>query len=145
MSFFKVDEKCNGCLSCLKKCPASALYYLDNGNNRSLLHNMSLCARCGNCWRICPQHAIQFDALLKGKWEDVATMDLVPCIVCGAPLYTQDLKHTLSEKVEHHVEALCPEHRKTNLMSVWLRLAHAVPKTRDAVHQEKVEQKAGEQ
>jgi hypothetical protein len=37
------------------------------------------------------------------------------------PLYTQDLKKTLAQKLDR-VEALCPEHRKTNLFTVWHRL-----------------------
>lgn len=122
ISLFSVNERCNGCLACVQNCPASALDYSDQGNQRKLLHNMGLCARCGNCWRICPENAVEFEALLRGKWDEVVTMDLVRCEVCGAPLYTQNLRKTLSQTL-NHIEALCPEHRKTNLLMEWHRIA----------------------
>jgi NAD-dependent dihydropyrimidine dehydrogenase PreA subunit len=125
MSFFHVNERCNGCLSCVQNCPASALDYSDQENRRKLLHNMSLCARCGNCWRVCPQGAVEFKDLLKGEWDEVATMNLVRCTACGASLYSQELKESLAKKLDYQVETLCPEHRKTNELSVWRRLSPA--------------------
>ena len=123
MSHFQVNNKCNGCLACVQNCPASALSHQDKGNQRKLLHNITLCARCGNCWRICPQEAIEFQHLLDGNWDEVITMDLVHCVVCGEPLYTADFENTLTSKLERNVDALCPRHRSTFSLMAWRRVA----------------------
>lgn len=132
MSFFKVNDKCNGCLACVQNCPASALKYVDQGEERTLLHNMPLCARCGNCWRICPQEAIEFEHLLDGNWDEVASMTLVRCTVCGEPLYTVEFGDTLAEKLEHTVDVLCPLHRKTLSLAAWKHLAPGRSKAKGA-------------
>lgn len=123
MSFFQVNSNCNGCLACVQNCPANALNYKDNGNTRTLLHNMTKCARCGNCWRVCPNDAVEFQHLLRGTWDEVATMDLVRCIVCGEPLYTAEFEGTLSKRVDHEVQTLCPRHRKSLPLGLWKSLA----------------------
>ncbi|MBN2059495.1 MAG: 4Fe-4S dicluster domain-containing protein [Deltaproteobacteria bacterium] len=123
MSFFKVNEKCNGCLACVQNCPANALNYSDDGNHRTILHNMALCARCGNCWRICPQQAIEFKQMLRGQWEKVAEMELEHCAVCGEPIYTSSFEKTLNDKLDKRVEPLCPSHKKTLSMNIWKRVA----------------------
>ena len=123
MSFFRVNQKCNGCLACVQNCPASALNYEDKGNNRRIFHNMSLCARCGNCWRICPEEAIEFQQMLAGQWDEVIAMELVHCVVCGQPVYTTGVGRVLSKKLDRQVEALCSEHKKAAPLNVWKRIA----------------------
>ena len=59
---------------------------------------MARCARCGNCWRICPQQAIEFQHMLTNQWDEVVVLDLIHCQVCEEPLYTSAFRETLREK-----------------------------------------------
>lgn len=122
MSYFRVNDKCNGCLACVENCPASALRFEDTDNKRTLSHNMTLCARCGQCWRICPQKAVEFQHLLVGNWDPVVTMDIVCCKICGEPLFTVDFNNTLHRKLENSPDPLCPKHRRSGSVGVWPRL-----------------------
>lgn len=123
MSYFVVNEKCNGCLSCVENCPASALRFEDVNSRRSLFHNMSLCARCGQCWRICPQGAVEFQHLLESQWDSVITLDLVTCNVCGEPLYTVDYVQGIQENLNETLESLCSKHKRTTAAAAWQRIA----------------------
>ncbi len=111
-NYFKVNEKCNGCLACVQNCPADALSSEDIDDKRTLLHNMTRCARCGNCWRVCPQEAIEFQFLLENQWNAVVTLNLVRCKVCDEALYTINFGETLSGKLDGETKPLCPRHRE---------------------------------
>ena len=125
MAHFQVNEKCNGCLACVQNCPADALSFEDRGTKRVLLHNIARCARCGNCWRICPQKAVEFEHLLVGPWDEVVSMDLVRCSICGEALYTVSFQKTLSARLKEDVGALCPHHRSSVALSA---MFHALSK-----------------
>jgi ferredoxin len=122
MPYFRVNNNCNGCLSCVENCPASALSHEDQDNQRTLRHNMTKCARCGQCWRVCPQDAIEFQHLLAGQWDDVVTMDLIRCRVCGEPLYSPDFQQKVHNTVNLSSEPLCALHRQRQAASKWPRI-----------------------
>jgi ferredoxin len=111
MSYFQVNDRCNGCLACVQNCPARALDHTDAGDERTLLHNMARCARCATCWRVCPQDAIEFEHLLRNRWDQVATLPLMRCAVCGQPVYTHRWKDSLEKTLSEMVEPLCPRHQ----------------------------------
>ena len=132
MSYFKVNERCTGCLACVENCPAAALSYVNSNKNRTLLHNLIACARCGNCWRICPEKAIEFQHLLKGGWDEVASFKLLKCLVCGEPIGTENHVNTLKDKYGQQVDALCFLHKGTAVSDTWYQAAKTGKKSRDA-------------
>lgn len=111
MSYFRVNDKCNGCLACVQNCPANALDSQDSDRSRTLFHNMSKCARCGNCWRICPQDAIEFQYILENQWDEVVQLELVRCQICNEPLFTHDFEKTIANKLDKDPEPICSRHK----------------------------------
>ncbi len=117
-----MNEKCNGCLACVQNCPVTALKYIDRQKSREILHNISTCARCGHCWRICPQDAIEFKELITGEFESVISLDLVFCKVCGEPVFTSNFGEKISEDLKSSVQALCPDHKGSESLEMWKKL-----------------------
>jgi ferredoxin len=123
MSYFKVNARCTGCLACVENCPAAALRYVNDKNSRTLLHNLIACARCGNCWRICPEEAIEFQHLLEGGWDEVTSFELVRCSVCGEPIATENQINGLKNKHGQQAEALCFLHKGEAVSDSWYHAA----------------------
>ena len=112
MIYFQVNENCNGCLSCVQNCPARALEAREEDGVQTLLHNMSRCARCATCWRVCPQQAIEFQHLLKNRWDAVVTHKIVYCSVCGERVQTARLTEKLDPELQELAEPLCSAHKR---------------------------------
>ena len=134
MAYFQVNDRCTGCLACVQNCPASALDYRDKAGQRTLLHNMARCARCGTCWRVCPRDAIAFQYLLENRWDEVVTLELVRCRVCGRPVHTTRLPDAVDGRLAPLAENLCARHRarRSSLAVAYPLAAAKRPKRGDA-------------
>jgi NADH-quinone oxidoreductase subunit F len=66
-TYYILPDKCQGCLICLRNCPAQAI----SGDKR-LVHviDQSKCIKCGVCLEVCPP---RFSAVAKVSGEEIAT------------------------------------------------------------------------
>jgi len=112
MTYFQVNEKCNGCLACVQTCPARALEAVEQDGIQVLRHNMARCARCATCWRVCPQRAVEFQHMLENSWDNVVTHRLLRCELCGEVVHAEILKDSLDTRLLEMIEPLCLRHKQ---------------------------------
>ncbi|MBU0992691.1 MAG: nitroreductase family protein [Proteobacteria bacterium] len=60
MGIRKIEENCNNCMLCVKDC-ISGVWGIEN--NTSVIIHEEFCNRCSHCMAICPNQAIDHDAL----------------------------------------------------------------------------------
>lgn len=65
IAFYIEPEKCKGCGSCLKKCPATAI---EGGKKQIHVIDQATCTKCGTCIDACPK---AFSAIRKMSGEPV--------------------------------------------------------------------------
>jgi NADH-quinone oxidoreductase subunit F len=65
ISYFIDPDKCQACLSCLRKCPSEAIA---GGKNRIHVIDQDKCIKCGTCFEVCPS---RFRAVKKISGEPV--------------------------------------------------------------------------
>jgi len=58
-----LDEKCNVCLACGRRCPTGALHAVETATERRINRDTALCTGCGLCVRVCPMDAVTVPAV----------------------------------------------------------------------------------
>jgi Na+-translocating ferredoxin:NAD+ oxidoreductase RNF subunit RnfB len=66
-SYYILPDKCQGCLICLRNCPAEAI---SGGKRMVHVIDQSKCEKCGVCLEVCPP---RFSAVAKVSGEEIAT------------------------------------------------------------------------
>jgi len=58
-----LDERCNVCLACGRRCPTGALHAVETAAERRISRDTALCTGCGLCVRVCPMDAVTVHAV----------------------------------------------------------------------------------
>jgi NADH-quinone oxidoreductase subunit F len=66
-SYYILPDKCQGCLICLRNCPAEAI---SGGKRMVHVIDQGKCEKCGVCLEVCPP---RFSAVVKVSGEEIAT------------------------------------------------------------------------
>ena len=65
VSYYIDPEKCQACMTCLRRCPAEAIV---GGKNRIHVIDQDKCIKCGTCFEVCPP---RFESVKKISGEPV--------------------------------------------------------------------------
>ncbi len=91
ISYYILPDKCQGCVICLRDCPAEAI----TGGKR-LVHiiDQSKCTKCGTCLDVCPA---RFSAVVKVSGEEVAVPSEPVPVIAPKPSKEASGKPSISE------------------------------------------------
>jgi F420-non-reducing hydrogenase iron-sulfur subunit len=65
VSYYIDPEKCQACMTCLRRCPAEAIV---GGKNKIHVIDQDKCIKCGTCFEVCPP---RFESVRKISGESV--------------------------------------------------------------------------
>lgn len=88
-----MSSTCRFCHTCEKLCPWQALAIIEEDGHAILAHHDVLCARCGLCIDICPEHGLMWShGLTQGDiaephWRLLNEGEAVECERCGEKFY----------------------------------------------------------
>lgn len=88
-----MSSTCRFCHTCEKLCPWQALAIIEEDGYAILAHHDVLCARCGLCIDICPEHGLMWShGLTQGDiaephWRLLNEGEAVECERCGEKFY----------------------------------------------------------
>ena len=91
-----MSSTCRFCHTCEKLCPWQALAIIEEDGHAILAHHDVLCARCGLCIDICPEHGLMWShGLTQGDiaephWRLLNEGEAVECERCGEKFYTTE-------------------------------------------------------
>lgn len=83
------NSRCRFCRTCEKLCPWEAIAVIEENEHAVLAHHDTLCACCGLCLDVCPEHGLHWDHgltvqdIIKPQWRIIADGSAKKCEHCG--------------------------------------------------------------
>jgi len=124
------QDRCNGCLACVRSCPAGSLTFGVRAGRVELMWSPGRCIFCGCCQAVCPQEAVRHDEVLPrfSKANEVMVVaKLAPlvCEQCGAVFGGRNEKEVGTQGQFQRVVwmergGLCPRCRQAETFKVRL-------------------------
>ncbi len=92
--------RCRFCRTCEKLCPWQAVAIVEEEGKAVLAHHDVLCARCGVCVDLCPEHGLHWEHgltvadIATPHWRALAEGTAVVCEYCGEWFYPTEKGQT---------------------------------------------------
>ena len=120
------QDRCNGCLACVRSCPARALTFRRRASQVELVWSPGQCIFCGCCHAVCPQGAVRHNEILPRFSNEVEVIVIVKlaallCERCGKIFGGRNEKE-LGQKGPVWMKRgdLCPSCKQAETFKVWL-------------------------
>ena len=112
----RIGTDCRNHAVCARACPTAALHVVASGDNTGVSFDASICIACGECGRICPEQAVEFNATGNGSIprepQQLTRHRETVCFDCGFR-FTEPT----DDKARSDFEPLCPSCRKSRQLT----------------------------
>jgi len=117
----RIGPNCQNHAVCARACPTAALHVVASGACTGVSFDASICIACGECARICPEQAVEFNATGNGSIPreplQLTRHREAVCFDCGFRFAESIGDATRSESEPPGSEPLCPGCRKSRQLT----------------------------